>query len=76
MYDGFEKYLDAAEFLERVLAMDRVGGVQYMTLHLQQLLVSYLSSHNTNNPKPYFNRKIVMQTPSADAKKMGKEPIC
>ena len=72
LYDGFEKDLDSAEVLERILSMDRDGGGQYMNLHLQQFLLYCLSSQNTNNPKPYVNIYIMMQTPSDDAKKWGK----
>ena len=38
VYDDFEKDLDAAEVLKRVLAMERDGVGQAMTLHLQQFL--------------------------------------
>ena len=37
IYDGSEKDLDAAEPLERVLAMDIDGGGQDKTLNLQNL---------------------------------------
>ena len=63
VYDGFEKDIDTAEVLERVISMDRDGGGKEMNLHLQQLLFSCLSSHNTNNPKPYINSEIMTQTP-------------
>ena len=52
VYNGFEKDLDAEEFIERILDMDRDGGGQEITLNLQQFLLSCLSSHNTNNPRP------------------------
>ena len=35
VYDGFDKDLDAAEVTERVLVVDREGGVQETTLHIQ-----------------------------------------
>ena len=40
VYDGFKKDIDAAEVLERVLAMDRVSGGQDTTLHLQKFFFS------------------------------------
>ena len=69
IYEWFDKDIYAAEFIERVLSMNRDRGVQDKTLYLQQFLLSLLSSHNVNNPNPYVNSEIMMQTPSADAKK-------
>ena len=60
VYDGFEKYLNAAELIEPILAMDSKGVGQAMTLHLQQFLLSCLSSHNSNNTKLYVHSEIMM----------------
>ena len=61
IYDGFEKDLDAAEVLERVLFMDRNRGGQKMTLNLQQFLLFFISIHNAKHPKPYVNSEIMMR---------------
>ena len=72
VYSGFEKELNILEVLEYVLDMYRDGGGKDMTLHLKQSLLFFLSRHNSNNPKPYVHSEIMMQTPSSDAKKIGK----
>ena len=73
VYDGFKKDLYAAEVLERVLAMDRNGGGQEMTLHLQKFFLCCLLTHNANNTRPYVHSEIMMHTPSADATKWGNK---
>ena len=71
VYDGFEKDLDAAEVLKRVLDMERDSVGKVLILHIQNFLLSCLSSHNAKNTNPYAYSEIMMQTPSTDTKKWG-----
>ena len=68
VYDGFEKNLDVAEVLERVLAADTKGSNTYA--HLMAFLRACLSSHNINGNKPYVEHTILV-APPADARRWG-----
>ena len=65
-YDGFEKYLEAALVLERILNVSTTTS-NIMT-HLHNFLRACLTSHNAGDNKPYVGNNELAAAPSIAAR--------
>ena len=71
VYDGFEKDLDVALVLERIL--NSRTTTSNMLTHLHKLLRACLTSHNTGDNKPYVGNNELAAAPSMAARQWAEE---
>ena len=71
VYYGFEKDLDAALVLERILNASTTTS--NMLTHLHNFLRACLTSHNTGDNKPYVGNNELAAAPSMAARRWAKE---
>ena len=71
VYDGFEKDLDAACVLERIMTVDPTETESLK--HLKIFLRACLSSHNNADNKPYIASSEFSATPLIQARHWAKQ---